>query len=305
MQLKRIEGALLAPIESHPWESQAVLNPGTIRDGDIVHMLYRAVEGDNYSAIGYAKLDRDGKILERNPEPVIARTETWESRGCEDPRIVKFEGTYYIFYSAYDGTEVRVCAASTRDFKKYTKHGIIIPDVWNKDALIFPERINGKIVLIHRIEPDIQFAYFDSMEELLKPAPGFWKNYIKNLDQYVVMEPEFWWEESKLGAGPPPIKTDKGWLLIYHGVDAKKVYRGGAALLDLNDPTKVLAKFPEPILEPIRKYELEGDVPNVVFPEGIAVFADQLIVYYAGGDKVLAMAECSLSEIVTALVEQI
>lgn len=303
MKLKRIRESILEPIPDHAWESQAVLNPGTWREGDVIHMLYRAVEGDNFSTIGYAKLNRDGDVLERQPEPVIKREQPYEKQGCEDPRIVKFDGTYYIFYSAYDGTEVRVCAASTKDFKKYTKHGIIIPGIWDKDAMIFPERINGQIVLIHRIEPDIQFAYFDSIGELLSGNSAYWKNYEPRLDEFTVMKPQLDWEAKKVGAGPPPIKTDKGWLLLYHGVDKNLVYRGGAALLDLDDPSKVISRLPEPIIEPQRKYELVGDVPNVVFPEGTALFDDELLVFYGGADKVIAMAGVNVNKLVEALLK--
>lgn len=303
MKLTRVRNAILEPIATHPWESQAVLNPGTIKEGEIVHMLYRAVEGDNFSTIGYAKLDRQGKILERLPEPVIAQTEPYEKQGCEDARIVKFDNTYYIFYTAYDGKNVRVSVASTTDFKTYKKHGIVIPNVPNKDAMIFPEPINGKIILIHRIEPNIQFAYFDSIEEMLSGDENYWQKYLPQLDEYTVMRPAFTWEASKVGAGPPPIKTDRGWLLIYHGVDKNMIYRGGAALLDLENPARIIARLPEPIIEPIRLYEIEGDVPNVVFPEGTALFGEELQVYYGGADKVIAMATVNINQLLDALLQ--
>jgi len=304
MKLQRIHEAILEPIPGHSWESQAVLNPGTIREGDIVHMIYRAVEGENFSTLGYAKLDRNGKVLERHPRPVIFRTETGEKQGCEDARIVKFKNIYYIFYTAYDGINVRVSVASTKDFLEYQKHGIIIPNVNNKDAMIFPELINGKIVLMHRVEPNIQFAYFDSIEQMLSCDKDYWKDYMNRLDEFTVMRPEFEWEASKIGAGPPPIKTEKGWLFIYHGVDKNLIYRGGAALLDLEDPSKVIARLPYPILEPEKDYELHGDVPNVVFPEGTAVFDGQLYVYYGGADKVIAMATGNINELLDVLEKE-
>lgn len=303
MKLKRMRESILEPIADHAWESQAVLNPGTVRDGEVIHMLYRAVEGANFSTIGYAKLNRHGDILERRPEPVIKREEPYEKQGCEDPRIVKFEDTYYIFYSAYDGVDVRVCAASTKDFSSFRKHGIIIPGIWDKDAMIFPEKINGKVILIHRIDPDIQFAAFDSIEELLQGDPAWWRDYQQRLDEVTVMKPLFDWEKKKIGAGAPPIKTPHGWLLIYHGVDENLVYRGGAALLDRDDPTQVIARLPEPIIEPTRKYERVGDVPNVVFPEGTALFGDELLVFYGGADKVIAMASVNIHELVDALLK--
>lgn len=303
MKLKRIEKPILEPILEHAWESRAVLNPAAIRQDENIYMLYRAVEGENYSAIGYAKLDRNSNIIERRAEPVIKRTEPFEKQGCEDPRMVEIGGVYYIFYSAYDGKEVRICAASTTDFINYKKYGIILPDIWNKDAMIFPELINNQIIFIHRVEPNIQIAYFDSIEQLLRGENGYWKKYMRDLEKYTIMKPRFEWEIKKIGAGPPPIKTEYGWLLIYHGVDKKLFYRAGMALLDLESPAKVIARCPYPILEPERKYELVGDVPNVVFPEGTVVFDNELYVYYGGADKVIGLATANLSDLLDELLK--
>ena len=301
MKLKRMQQVLLEAIPEHAWESRAVFNPGVVRDGDIIHILYRAVEGANFSTLGYAKLDRQCRVLERRPDPVLNRLADYEQKGCEDARIVEFENIYYIFYTGYDGQNVRVCVASTVDFKTFHRHGVIIPDIQNKDAMIFPERINGQVVLILRVEPNIQFAYFNSIEALLSGDKTFWQNYLPRLEKHTVMRPEFDWEEEKIGAGPPPIKTPEGWLLIYHGVDKNLVYRAGVALLDLDNPARVIARLPEPILEPEMPYECTGDVPNVVFPEGTALFDDELLVFYGGADKVVAGASVNINQLLAAL----
>jgi predicted GH43/DUF377 family glycosyl hydrolase len=301
MQLTRIEGAILEPVPEHPWESGAVFNPATLQQGDVIHTLYRAVEGDNFSTIGYAQIDRSGKIIERQPQPVLTRTEPFERQGVEDPRLSLLDGTYYVVYTGWDGYYARVALASSRDLKHYTKHGVIIPFAWDKDAMFFPERVNGKIVLMHRIQRAIQLTFFDDMEELLRVDFDFWGQYLTHLEDYTIMHPEFEWEWLKIGGGPPPIKTQDGWLLIYHGVDHHLVYRAGAALLDLEDPCRVIARLPYPILEPDRPYEREGDVPNVVFPTGTALFDDELMVYYGGADKVIAAARGSLSELLAEL----
>ncbi|HDQ00527.1 MAG TPA: glycosidase, partial [bacterium] len=128
-----------------------------------------------------------------------------------------------------------------------------------------------------------------------------WQKYLSRLEEFTVLRPKFDWESKKIGGGPPPIKTAKGWLLIYHGVDDNLVYRAGAALLDLDNPQKVIARSPVPILEPEREYELTGDVPNVVFPEGTAVFDDTLYVYYGGADKVIGLATINLPEFIDEL----
>ncbi len=304
VKLDRVKDVILAPIAEHNWESRAVLNPGAIRDGETVHMIYRAVEGENVSTLGYARLDRRGVVLERRPEPVIKRETPAEKQGCEDARIVKFDDAYYIFYTAYDSRNVRVSAASTKDFIIFKKHGVIIPDINNKDAMMFPELINNQVVLIHRVEPNIQFAFFDSIDQMLSGDKLYWQNYLKRIDEFTVMRPQFDWEYSKIGAGAPPIKTERGWLMIYHGVDKNLVYRAGAALLDLEDPTKVIGRLQYPILEPERKYELKGDVPNVVFPEGTALFDDELFVYYGGADKVIAMAKVGINELLDGLLSR-
>jgi predicted GH43/DUF377 family glycosyl hydrolase len=300
-KLQRIGNAVLEPIKENAWESQAVFNPAAIREDDHVHLIYRAVEGDNYSTLGYAKLDRSGKIMERWPQPILRREAPYEQRGVEDPRIAKFDNRYYLVYVAYDSVTVRVCLASTTDFKKVEKHGIIIPDLWDKDAMFFPELVKNKMILMHRLEPNIQLAFFNDMEQLLKPEKDYWQKHLTALDEYTAMRPQYWWEAKKIGGGAPPIPTKEGWLVIYHGVDDKLVYRAGAALLDYENPLRVIARFPDPILEPERQFEKVGDVPNVVFPTGTAIFDDELLVYYGGADKAIGMGTASLEELLHEL----
>ncbi|GAB4334582.1 MAG: glycosidase [Calditrichia bacterium] len=305
--LKRVNGVILGPIPEHQWESGAVFNPGTVAIDETVHLLYRAVEGENYSTIGYARLTPEGKVLHREPEPVIKRTLPEEARGCEDPRIVPFEGKNYVFYTGYDGADVvmaihsRIMLAETEDFLTYTKHGRIGPDLQDKDAMIFPERLDGKIAFLHRVHPSIQIAWFDDMEELIHPPKDYWEKHLQNLEAHTVMKPEFKWEEKKIGAGAPPIRTEAGWLMIYHGVDIQHVYRAGAVLLDERNPQKVIARLPYPILQPETDYEKYGDVDNVVFPEGVVVFDDELFVYYGAADKVIGLAAGSVKKLVDEL----
>lgn len=306
-KLRRIGKPVLEPIPEHSWESGAVFNPGVVRENDMVHILYRAVEGENFSTIGYARLDLSGKVLERRNKPVILCELNIERHGCEDPRIVKLNDRYLIFYSAFDGQfperseNVRVVLAETNDFKNYKKIGMVGPDVHDKDAMIFPEMIEGKIAYLHRIVPNIQLAMFDDLEHFIKPEPDYWTNHMRYLDKYTVMCREFEWEAKKIGVGPPPLKTDAGWLLIYHGVDKDHVYRAGAALLDEKNPFKVIARLPYPILEPETDYEKYGDVDMVVFPEGIVQLNDDLQIYYGAADKVIGLAIGSLSHLIEEL----
>ena len=306
-KLKRVGGPVLEPEKEHSWESRAVFNPATIMEGEVIHMLYRAVENDNSSTLGYARFDSEGKLLRRSDQPVVNREYKIERKGCEDPRIVLWEGIYYIFYTGFDGENMaegvnaRVMLAETKDFHTYKKHGRVGPDVQDKDAMIFPEKINGKVAFIHRIAPNIQLALFDDMQHLITPEAHYWQQHLDNIDKHVILYKEKSWEQNKIGVGPPPILTEAGWLLIYHAVDEKKVYRVGAALLEEKNPFKVIARLPYPILEPEREYEQYGDVNNVVFPEGTVKFEDELWVYYGAADKVIALAIGNLSFLIEAL----
>jgi predicted GH43/DUF377 family glycosyl hydrolase len=153
----------------------------------------------------------------------------------------------------------------------------------NKDAVIFPEKVSGKYVMFHRTMPDIWIGYSDNLKE--------WYGH------KIVMRPrEGLWDCKKIGAGPPPIKTEKGWLLFYHGVDEKRVYRLGVALFDLNDPSRLIARQEGPILEPEEPWELEGDVPTVVYNCGAIEKNGMYYVYYGGADTVIGVATVSKEE---------
>jgi len=297
-------GIVMKPLKDQ-FGSFARFNPGVwLKDG-IVHMLYRATNSDikdnnNYiSYIGYAKLDTNTNILYDSNERVIYPTLPEESKGCEDPRIVEFEDSFYIFYTAYDGITARVAIAKTEDFINYKKLGVVKHFTWDKDAFVFPERINGKIAYLHRISPNIQLDYFESFDELL--SLNAWADYEKKINTSVIMKSEYFWENQKIGGSVPPIKTEFGWLLLYHAVDDKFVYRGSVALLDLENPSKVIARIPYPLLEPAEEYELFGDVNNVVFPEGAYIFEEQLFIYYGAADKYIAVAKIGVAELIKEL----
>ena len=266
-----------------------------MRTGDITHILYRAVDERNISTLGYAT-SRDGEtLLERTTEPVFAPSEPWEELGCEDPRITCFEGTFYIFYTAYSRRGPRIASASTSDFRSYTRYGIVGPDHDDKDCALFSERIGGEVAAAHRIEPNIELAFFDRVKKLDRfPRHPNSERYLKRIEANVILKPERKWEAQKVGTGPPPIRTNAGWLMIYHGVDSNTVYRAGAALLDLENPCRVIARTTEPILEPEEDYERVGVVPNVVFPEGAVVVNDLLRIYYGGADRVCCTASVPL-----------
>ena len=158
--------------------------------------------------------------------------------------------------------------------------------------------------MFHRIVPDIQIAFFEDEEQLRNPGDAYWDDHLRHLDEHVVMRPAAVWEEKKVGAGPPPIETPEGWLVVYHGTDRDHVYRAGLALLDLDDPRRVIARTARPVLEPTLDFEVDGDIPNVVFPEGAIVEDGMLRLYYGAADSVIGEASAPLADVLAHLDEE-
>ncbi len=303
-------------------EIGAIFNPGaTEHNGDIVLLPRVVMKGftpkekgygfDNYiSKIWYAKSD-DGKDFTLSDEPVIKPDKPYDIKGCEDPRITKLNGEYFITYTAlsnpaFSGRGGRIGLVSTKDFFNFEKHGIIGPDVSGKNAVIFSDKINGKIGVLYRMDPitsPIRIMYFDDIKQLKKNHGSEpWEKYMGDLDKHIVLDRKYEWESSKIGAGPSPIKTDEGWLLLYHGVDKNKIYRAGAALLDLDNPQKIIARSSEPISGPEEGYDF--DIPNVKFPEGVVVRGEEFYIYSGINDKFCWLDTCNLKELVNFLIKQ-
>ena len=174
--------------------------------------------------------------------------------------------------------------------------------LWDKNVIFFPRRIDGKLVFLHRIRPGIQIVCIENLKELTEE---FWENYFLNLQDHIVMDPVHEHETNYIGGGCPPIETEAGWLLIYHGVkDSGKgrVYSACAALLDLKDPSIVLARLPYALFSPEFEWELHGEVNNVVFPTGTALFGDTLFIYYGAADSYIASASLSLTALINELL---
>lgn len=308
-KLKRYEGnPILKPLAEHRWESKFVFNPAAIRLKGKVYLIYRAMGEDMVSSLGLAVLDQTGKrVIERLPEPIFWPQEEWEELGCEDPRVVLLEGRLWMLYTAYSRAVAQIALASIdlEDFllgrwDKWQRHGLLFPGESNKDAFFFPERIDGKFVLVHRVEP----AMWISFSKIIScPWPS--------TEHIILMGPRSgdMWDSLKIGAGAPPLKTKYGWLLIYHGVDRRSVYRLGSLLLDLEDPKWILYRSPNPILEPVEPYEkgeMNCQVPNVVFTCGavpqketeVLSFEDEVLVYYGAADTVIALATGKVGDMV-------
>ncbi len=304
--LQRYEGnPLLQPIEDSFWESKYVLNPGALRLGDQVYLFYRAVGNDNISRIGLAITD-GYRVLERLPQPILSPEIPEERMGCEDPRVIQINDKIYMLYTAYDGNMAQIAAASIRvddflqgQYQNWQREGLAFKNIWDKDAIIFPEKINGKYVVYHRIEPSMWVTYCNEIKFPLK-------------DKHAIIlgpRPGRMWDSLKIGAGAQPLKTKYGWLLIYHGVDHNYVYRLGVILVDLNNPQKVIYRSPNPILEPEEDYEigLSGAwVPNVVFTCGavsgtdkeVLEDDDEILVYYGAADTSIGLAKATLADLI-------
>ena len=227
------------------------------------------------------------ELFNRLEQPILANDVPQEARGPEDPRIVKIGDTFYMMYTGYGGRfggDYRISLATSKNLIEWQRQGVMLDEA-NKDASLFPEKVNGKYLMFHRRSPDIWLATSVDLRS--------WE------DHKCVMKiiPNSSWENEKIGIAGPPIKRDDGWLLIYHGVSKDHRYSLGIALLDLDNPTKVIARQAEPILEPELDWEVNGYVPNVVFSCGQAVIDDELFVYYGGADTAIGVAKIRMDEI--------
>ncbi|MEO8192386.1 MAG: glycoside hydrolase family 130 protein [Gemmatimonadales bacterium] len=243
----------------------------------------------------------DGIHFDVDEAPFLSAANVYESFGVEDPRITRLGNTYWINYTAVSHHGVATGLASTTDFRTYARHGIIFSPP-NRNVTIFPEKIAGKYAALHRPMPENpgqHSIWSASSSDLL--AWG---------DHRIVAAPRAGsWDDSKVGGGAVPFRVqfggEDGWLAIYHGVTANPfTYSLGALLLDRNDPSRVRARSREPILKPEAPYEREGFLGGVVFTCGAIVDGDQVRVYYGAADGVTAVADLSLQEILSGLVEE-
>lgn len=333
--IKKI-GPVLEPTKKK-FESKAVLNPAIYQEGKFVHMFYRAISDEGISTIGYAKLDGPDKVIQRNDKPLISIDQDYESKGVEDPRIVKLGNTFYLTYVAHDGKNALTCLATSKDLKRFEKKGIISPlmeydqageffreqklkdrysmfqayyeemagddvKIWFKDVFLFPKKIDNHYAMLVRVLPDIQLICFNDFKQLQDQS--FWEGYIKNISHFVVLENKYWFESRNIGGGAVPVYTKKGWLIIFHTVEElnkARVYYASAALLDKNNPLKVLGRLEEPLFSPEEEWEKNGLVSNVVFPTGTALFKNDLYIYYGAADTRIAVAKIKLDTLLKEL----
>lgn len=298
IQFTRIGNSpIIEPNPNLDWEAGGVFAPAVIYDNGIWRMLYRAYGADRISRLGYAE-SNDGVKWQKYEKPrVIPDDTTLEYSGVEDPRIVKIDNRYLISYTAYADkkrfVKTRVRILETMDFHSFRHITPSFLDHWrknDKDGVLFPEKINGLYFMLHRLEPSIQFSSSKNLRRWSQAT--------------VTLEPSTnEWESCKIGAGAPPIKTPLGWLAFYHGVSQSKVYSMGAAILDSQNPAKVLYRLPFPLLAPFMAYEKDGVVPNVVFGTSVIEVGPDYYLYYGGGDRVIAVASINKSALLETMLQ--
>jgi len=299
MKLQRHpQNPLLLPDSTSDWETYNVFNPSVIYHNGLFHMHYRAQGIDWISRIGYA-VSVDGIHWNRMRQPVLAPCDVSDARGVEDPRVTEVEGRFYICYTAYsravpDGIEpthlgggVTPMIAVSDNLVSWERLGSIVRGEDNKDHVLFPRRINERYVALHRRPPQVWLAESEDLvtwpQQYMRPIFG--------------PRPKNGWDEKRVGGNGVPIETEHGWLMLYHGYNKQHIYCVGVCLLDLEDPSCVINRPREFILEPQELWELRGDVPNVVFSCANPVVNDTVYVYYGAADHVIGLATCSLKEL--------
>ena len=329
MKLTRYEGnPILSPHPDHPWEDLAVFNPAAWYDADRgeVLLLYRAAESHpEYKCYFGLATSRDGYRFDRvSDEPVLSPSvDGPDAATIQDPRMVKIGDYYYVTYAFrhfpfgqfWGPEETRYrppeCPPDfprylrknatltglllTKDFRTWIRAGNLTdPVLDDRDVILFPEKIGGKYVMMHRplewIGPEYGTAH-----------PAVWISTADDLlgfrQSKLLATAKLDWECNKIGVNTPPIRTEHGWLTIYHAVGDDKFYRLGALLLDLDDPSRILHRSTDWLMQPEAEYEIEGYYRGCVFPCGKVVIDGTLFVYYGGADKFCGVATCALDEL--------
>jgi predicted GH43/DUF377 family glycosyl hydrolase len=256
----------------------------------------RTKTGQYLSSISHFRIARssDGIHFQIDREPAMFPANIYERFGIEDPRITFVEDRYYINYSALsDITGVTTCLASTKDFVTFERHGVIFtPD--NKDVAIFPEKINGKYYAFNRPAS----AEYKMRDMWISESPDLvsWGNHRRLMGSR-----EGFWDDGRIGCSAVPFRVKEGWLEIYHGASKDDRYCLGAALLDGEQPWKVLARSVEPVMEPEEEYEVKGFFGNVIFNCGVLYEEEKVKIYYGAADTCIGYAEVELQEIMKSL----
>lgn len=268
-----------------------------LNDGDLIATDARVIQykGVYYlTTLSHLRLfsSTDGRNFKEDKDylPLTGKGRA-ERFGIEDCRVTKIDGLFYLTYTAVSEAGVAVGMRTTRDWKSFQHHGIIFPP-YNKDVALFPGKINGKFYAFHRPSfGNIHYIWMASSEDGLH-----WGRH-----QCILQTRPGYWDSARVGAGASPIRTEQGWLEIYHGATAEHRYCLGAVLMDLNDPYKIIARSEKPLMEPQEPYELTGFFGHVVFTNGHIINGDTLTVYYGAADELVCAADFSISAILQDL----
>lgn len=298
MQLKRyFTYPIMLPDPTSDWETYNVFNPAVIHHNQLWHMFYRAQGLDWISRVGYA-VSAGGVNWNRLRRPILEPHDESDARGIEDPRVVEIDGVFYMTYTAYGSSVptgvrpthsggIQPMIARSSNLITWERVGPIVTGEDNKDHVLFPRKIGGQFVALHRRHPQVWLARSDDMLH--------WPE--KDMASIYGPRPGGGWDGKSVGNNGAPIETAEGWLVLNHGYTTEHVYRLGAVLLDLEDPSKVVRRPVGSIFEPRELWELRGDVPNVIFSCANPVVDGTVYVYYGGGDHVIGLATCSLSDL--------
>lgn len=335
LHLRRVSGnPIIRPALSSYWESEAVFNPGAIVHEGRIHLFYRALGPDGVSRIGYAS-SKDGVNFDiHHPHPVYMpekvvelskhRPRTSPARlsyntglyasgggwgGCEDPRAVKLGGRVYLTFNIFNGWH-SICVGLTsireidleRGRWNWDRFVYLSPlNERHKNWALFPEKINGKFAIFHNLydkDPArVSVEYVDELD-VTKRAP------FESPDPHLLPDRNIAWHNRTRSIGPPPLKTEEGWLVFYHAMDKNDPnrYKLGALLLDLKDPSRILYRSAYPVLEPDEWYENDWK-PGIIYASGAVIKGDNLFIYYGGGDKYVAVAHANLKDFLNKLMK--
>ncbi len=299
--LHRWEDNPILTLNDIPFRCNTVFNGSPVKTPDGYFMIVRVEGQQGYSFFALARSD-DGLNFDVDELPCMLPDSAtpfkkWEEFGIEDPRLTFIDDKYYMLYTAVSGHGFRIALAEVEDFRHYRRIAVI-SDPGNKDGVLFPEKIDG------------MYARLD------RPTRGrndsIWISYSPDMIHWgrskCLLHPrQRYWDSNHIGASAPPIRTDRGWLEIYHGVkmtSAGPIYRIGTVMLDGDDPSKVIGRSYVPVLSPREDYERIGDVNNVVFACGAIVEDDgEVKVYYGAADTAICVATASLDELIESSLE--
>ena len=284
------EAPVLSP-QGTTWESAGTFNPAVVRHGSKFVMLYRAQDAAGTSRLGYAE-SADGIFFTRRAEPVLSPEADYEKDGgVEDPRLQRFGDTYYLTYTGYNKKDAQLCLATSQDLIHWERKGVILPAYkgnwnrgWTKSGAMVPEKIGGKY-----------WMYWlgttaDKTDQMGISYSSDLLHWTEATETPVLPRRPGKFDSRVVEPGPPPIVTKDGIILIYNGADDKLIYRTGVAVFDRKDPRKLLSRTDEPIFTPEKEWEKVGQVPNVVFVEGMARQGNRWLFYYGGADKYVGVA---------------